>query len=258
MMERIKEAFRYHAFLGQLVYQQLDQRYHGSFLGFLWTLLYPLMIFCSFTLIFSVLNNWDLRDFGIYFLSGYLFWMLFSSACMLGAESVVGNAVYVTRVCVPNLLLPLSSVVLSLVDFAAGLGILCALMLAAGAPFTSAMLFLPVSIVLAVIFVTGSALLCAVANVFFRDFRHILSSFLFVWFFFSPILWKPEAAPPGARIFVWLNPVVPFLEAFQAPIWRGRLPAAESLTAGAVFALALLLLGLAVFLRAERRFYFYL
>ncbi len=258
MIERIREAYQYRSFLYQLVYQQLDQRYHGSLLGFLWTLLMPLLIFASFTVIFSVLNQWDMKDFGLYFLSGYLFWLLFSNGCAMGAESVVGNAAYVTRLYVPKLLLPLASVAVGLADLAAGFVVLAGLMGAFGAPFSAALLFLPAAAGIALVFVTGLALLCATANVFFRDFRHLLNSVLFLWFFFSPILWKAEAAPPKAQLFLALNPVVPFLSLFQQPIWKGALPGAETTALAAGLAALALASGVTAFLSAERRFYYYL
>lgn len=258
MIERLKEAYQYRAFLFQLVYQQLEQRYHGSVLGFLWTLLFPLLIFISFTVIFSVLNNWDMKDFGLYFLSGYVFWNFFATGCSMAAESVVGNAVYVTRVYLPKILLPLASVAVSLVDLGAGLVILLILMLAVGVPLSPAMLFLPVSAIMATIFLAGASMLCAIANVFLRDFRHLLNSLLFIWFFLSPILWKPDAVPAKAHLFLQVNPLVPFLNAFQSPVWKGELPGAQSLAAAAALASATVLLGVASFLRAERRLYYYL
>lgn len=258
MITRLREAYHYRSFLLQLVYQQLDQRYHGSLLGFLWTILHPLIMFLSFTIIFSVLNNWDMRDFGVYFLSGYVFWNLFSTGCSLAAESVVGNAVYVTRVYVPKILLPLASVVVSLVDLAAGLAILLALVAILGAPFSPAMLFLPVSALLAALFLSGAALMCAMANVFFRDFRYLLNSLLFIWFFFSPILWKAEAAPPAARLFLQVNPLVPFLDTFQSPVWKGEFPSVVSIGAAAILACIALVLGTALFFRVEDRLYYYL
>jgi ABC-type polysaccharide/polyol phosphate export permease len=258
MIQQLREAYDYRSFLFQHVYQQLDQRYHGSMLGFVWTLLSPLLIFASFTIIFSVLNNWDARDYGVYFLSGYLFWNLFSNGCMMAAESVVGNSVYVTRVYVPKILLPLASVAVCLVDLAAGLVILAVLMLVVGAPLSMAALFLPVSILIAVVFVVGASMLCAVTNVFLRDFRHLLNSFLFIWFFFSPILWKVETAPPGAHLFLLVNPLVPFLKAFQEPVWRGQMPTGTSIAIAAGIAIATLLLGVFAFARSEKKLYYYL
>ena len=90
MIGRLKEAYEYRDLLRELVYQQLHQRYQGSVLGFLWTLVLPLLTFGCFSVIFSFLNHWELKDYGIYFFSGYIFWILFSNSCLGAAESVVG------------------------------------------------------------------------------------------------------------------------------------------------------------------------
>lgn len=258
MRRRLAELFEYRELLNRLVYQNLYQRYHGSFLGFLWTLLYPLLVFVSFSVIFSVLNRWNLKDYGIFFFAGYLVWTFFSNSCLWAAESVVGNPVYVTRVYIPRALLPLTSVALNLVDLAAAFIVLVIVMFFVGARFSLAMLFLPVSLLLTIMFVAGVAMLCAVANVFFRDFRYILASLFFIWFFFSPILWKPEGAPAQARYLLDFNPVVPFLTAFQYPIWKGLLPPAESMLVASLYAAAAFVAGFMTFFGTERKFYYYL
>ncbi len=258
MIQKLREAYEYRDFFRRLVYLQLHQRYQGSFLGFLWTLVLPLLTFASFGVIFTVLNRQDVRSYGIYFFSGYMFWLLFSNTSLQAAESIVGNPAYITRVYVPKILLPLASVAVNSVDLGAAALILLAIMAILGAPMTWAMLFLPVAIAIALVFVSGAALLCALANVFFRDFRHILNSVLFLWFFFSPILWRADTAPERARTLLNLNPVMPFLAMFQAPISRGELPAFEIITRGVVIAAAAAAAGCLGFFRAERRFYYFL
>jgi len=258
MIDQLKEAYSYRSFLWQLVYQLLNQRYNGSFLGFLWTLLVPLATFVSFTVIFSVLNHQNVQDYGIYFLSGYLLWTLFSSTSTLAAESIVGNAVLVTRVRIPKILLPLASVAVCLIDLAAGLVILLGLMAVLGAHFSASLAFLPVGILLSIIFVTGVALISAVANVFFRDFRHLLNSLLFIWFFFSPVLWKAKTAPPDAKWFLALNPIVPFLQFFQEPVWAGALPGQDVILLGSALAFGTLFVGVVLFLDYEKKFFYYL
>ena len=258
MIAKIREIYDYRAFFRQLLYQQLRQRYQGSVLGFFWTLLNPLLIFVSFSLIFSVLNNWDLKDYGVYFLSGYVAWNFFASSCLSAAESVVGHAAYVTRVYVPKAVFPLASVAVSLIDLLAGIVILCLIMLFVGAPFSLPMLFLPISVLLLVMFACGAALLCAQWNVLFRDFRYLLSSLLFVWFFFTPILWKADQVKGNAANYVLYNPAAFFLQLFQAPVWKGALPPAQLIATSAIIAAVLLWVGLYSFLRSERSFFYYL
>jgi len=258
MKRRLREIVDYSEFFRYLVYQQLEQRYNSSVLGFIWTLLFPLLTFASLAIVFSTLNRWDLRDFGVYFFSGYLGWLFFTNSCMMAAESVVGNPVYVTRLRMPRILLPLSSVTVNLIDLFATVAVLFILMLIWDVPFSGSLLFLPISAAIMVVFVTGASLLCAVANVFMRDFRYLLSSAFFLWFFFSPILWKPEILTGSNRAIMDWNPVVPFLLLFQLPIWAGRVPEAATVILSAGAAVALLLGGAAVFWRCERNFYYYL
>ena len=239
-------------------FQQLHQRYQGSVLGFLWTLINPALIFVSLSIVFSYLNNWDLKDFGLYFFSGFIFWNFFSNTCLAAADSIVGNTLYVTRVYVPRILLPLASMAVNLVDLLAGFVVLFILMLLIGAPFSQAMLFLPLSLLLAIAIAAGASLLCAVANVFFRDFRHLLQSVLFLWFFLSPILWRPDMFSPRMQAVLVVNPVIPFLSVFQIPIWRGELPSLTVILLGAAFSVMAIALGATTFLMTEKRFYYYL
>src|ERR1700731_990150 len=123
-MGTITDVLHYRGFLREFVLQQLRQRYQSSVLGFLWTLLNPLLVYASFCLIFSVINRWDLKSYGIYFFSGYMAWTFFSSASLLAADSVIANAVYVTRVYVPKAVFPLSSIAVSLIDLLTSFAVL--------------------------------------------------------------------------------------------------------------------------------------
>ena len=83
-------------------------------------------------------------------------------------------------------------------------------------------------------FACGAALLCAQWNVLFRDFRYLLSSLLFVWFFFTPILWKADQVKGKvAANYVLYNPAAFFLQLFQAPVWKGELPPAQLIATSA-------------------------
>jgi ABC-type polysaccharide/polyol phosphate export permease len=257
MRDGIKAIWEYRGFFAQFVNQQLRLRYQSSVLGFVWTLLNPLLIYASFCVIFSLINHWDLKGYGIYFFSGYMAWTFFATASMMGADSVVANGSYVTRIYVPKAVFPLAAVAVSLVDLLASFAILAVLMLVLGAGFSPALLILPVSALLLTVFVCGVCLLTSMWTVFLRDFRHLLSSLLFIWFFFCPILYRFSVVPSAAqRYFEW-NPMLPFLRLFQKPISAGMWPAGSDLAAGAAIAVGTAILGCVLFFRSESRFYYY-
>jgi len=242
----------------ELLRVQVDQRYNGSALGVLWALAMPLITILSFSLIFAGLSGSNLADYGVYFFCGYVPWTFFQAASLHAAESLVGNAFYVTRISMPKQILPLVAVAMNGIDAAASMAILFALMPLLGAPYHVSMLCLPASVALTVAAVSGLALLCAQANVFFRDFRYLLNSALFLWFFFSPVLWKPESISAALQPYYRVNPAVVFLELFQLPIHRGLIPAAQTWAMASFWAIALVLAGSASFAANRKRFYFYL
>ncbi len=129
-----REAVRSRELFSELVRVQLAQRYSGSVLGFVWALAVPLLTITSFSVIFSSLNGWNLADYGIYFFCGYIPWSFFQAASLHSAESLVGNAFYVTRLSMPKQILPLTAVALNGIDALISLALLFALMPALGAP----------------------------------------------------------------------------------------------------------------------------
>lgn len=251
-------AFRRRRLLYFLVYQQVEQRYNRSLMGFLWTLLSPALTFATFVIVFSFINQWDFRNFQLYFLSGYVFWNFFSTGILMAADSVVGNPVYITRVRIPAIFLPLSSIGVSFIDLGAGILILAICLLWNGMPIYALIASLPVSVLCSVAFASGLGLITATCTVFFRDFRHLLNSIMFLWFFFSPILWQSERVSGPAALLVEWNPVTPFLRLLQEPAWRGDFPGEHAIMQAAVFSAIALAGGLLVFTSTERKFYYHL
>lgn len=254
MMRRLSELWEYRDFWKHLVYQQALARYQGSLLGFLWTLVFPLLTFLTFTLVFSVLNNQSFSGYGLYFLSGYIPWIFLANTATLSCDAVVGSPVYVTRVRVPRALLPLAVVALQAVDLAAGLVLLALFMAVFSVGFHPCLVAVLFSLIPLTAAATGIALYCSAMNVVFRDFRHLLSAFLFLWFFVSPILWRPDGNA-SLQPLVRLNPVVYVLKLFQQPIAYRQWPDFTLFLAVTGISIVVLLMGLQFFFSREKEFY---
>lgn len=257
IVSEFREALAYRDLLHYLVRQQFHQRYHGSVLGLFWAVLYPLLTFCSLAFVFSYVNHWDIRDYGTFFFAGFTVWNFIVNTALNAADAITGQASFVTSVRIPKLLLPLAYVLAATIDFLLNCVILLVLMAILKARFTPALAILPVSAFILAVFALGLALISSLAQVFFRDFKHIMASVFFLGFFLSPILWKPEAGGPLA-ILAAVNPVVPFLRLLQWPFWKGELPDARTFALAGGLAAAAFLIGSALFVRAQRRFYYYL
>lgn len=257
-MQVIREAVDHREFLKQFTLQQLRGRYRGSVLGYVWTLLMPLLTLGMFAFVFAVINRMDARTFAPQFFGGYIPWMFFSSAATAAAGSIAGSAYLITRVRTPKAVFPLSAVLLSGVELLAFLPAAFVLMAVLGSPFSPAMLFLPVSVLMLALFAMGVAFLFATIQVFLRDFVFLWTTASFLWFFCTPIVYPLSSLAPAHQRYFELNPLLPFIRLFQDPIARGVLPAPETVAAAAFLGVVTFAAGAAVFSRAQRSFYAYL
>jgi ABC-type polysaccharide/polyol phosphate export permease len=258
MIADFRELLAYRDFLLQYTLQQLRNRYRSSVLGFLWTLLTPLVTFITFSVLFSYITHQPLRTYGVYFFAGYLPWTFFLSSATAANFAVAGNAHYVTRISVPNVVFPVATVLVNLVDFVAAIPVLLGVMIFAGAPIGPALFILPVSTLVLAVFALGISLLFATVNVFLRDFHLFWGSASFFWFFFTPILYAITTIPEGPRAFFAWNPMVPLLQLFQDPVSKGAVPDAQTFLISVALAVSALIAGLVVFSRSQRSFYLYL
>jgi ABC-type polysaccharide/polyol phosphate export permease len=258
MRTALQELIEYREFLKQYVLQTLRSRYRSSVLGFFWTLLNPLLTCVVLSIVFSYINRVDLRTFGTYFFSGYIPWMFFLAATVAGTSCIVGNAAYVTRIYLPKVIFPIWSTLVGVADLLAGLLIVFGVMLFTQAPFTPALLVLPFSLLLLILFSLGLCFLFGALNVFVRDFQFLWTAVTFLWFFFSPILYPLTNIPEGARAYFAMNPIVPFLQLFQDPISRGLFPPGTAFVYASIYTAVSLVAGTFFFVRSQRSFYLYL
>ena len=258
MLDELKELLEYKEFLRQFTAQQLKTRYRASILGFVWTLLNPVLICLFLSVVFSYINRWDVRTTGLYFFAGYMPWLFFINGTMGATFCIIGNTHYVNRVYVPRLIFPIATTLVNLTDLAAGMVVVLGYMALVGANFSTALATIPISILVMGVFVLGVSFLYAAVNVFLRDFQFLWASVSFLWFFFTPILYHIAALPAHVRPYFAMNPLVPFIRLFQQPICDGVVPAWTTFGLALLYAVTMLGIGLAAFSRSERWFYLYL
>lgn len=253
------ELIEYREFLLQYSLQFLRARYRGSVLGFLWTLLSPLILCISLSLVFSYINKTDLRTFGVYFFGGYMPWLFFVNTTKTGTSSVVGNTNYITRIYVPKVVFPVWATLVNVVDLVVGLAVALFLVVVfMKGPVTPALLVLPLSMLILVAFCAGLNFLFGAVTVFVRDFLFIWDSITFLLFFFSPILYPITNIPVSVRPYFNLNPIIPFLQLFQYPISKGLLPPPTAFLFSSAYTVGVLVVGTVIFTRWQKSFYLYL
>jgi ABC-2 type transport system permease protein len=274
LVGRLRRLVAYRELLVNLVRKELRVRYKESVLGFLWSMLNPLLYLAVFYLVFNFfLPNRGVPFFTVFLLSGLLGWTLFSSSLSGGAGSIVGNGALLKKVNFPREVLPLATVGASVFHFFLQMLVLLAVLILFGYPFFGEnLLLVPVALGVEVLLLAGLVLLVSSVTVYLRDVQHFVELALLAWFWMTPIVYQvtlvfEKLAPKGLFGLYLLNPMAPITLAFQRAFYNQVAPQGipilldvplswylTRLGLVALVALGLFVAGLAVFARAEGNF----
>lgn len=243
----LREMMQYRELFLNLIARELRARYKGSRLGFVWSLLNPLMMMVVYTAIFSVVMRIPIENYSLYLFLGLLPWTWFSTALSNSATSVVSNASLIRKVYFPSELLPLVAVASTMVNYLLALPILIAFLLWNQIPFTWVVLLFPVIVAIQFMVTLGFSLLLAAINVFFRDIEQLLGILILVWMYLTPILYAPDMIPEPYRWIYYLNPMAPVIHAYHQVFLYGTLPDLAALLYAGSVGVLLVFVGLLVF-----------
>ncbi|MDR3404554.1 MAG: ABC transporter permease [Chthoniobacter sp.] len=249
--------WRFRDLLLALAIRDIKLRYRQTLLGVLWVVLQPLLGAGIFAFVFGRVAHLDSggEPYVVFAYAGLLAWNLFSGVVLKVSGSLVANAPLVAKVFFPRLLLPLSGVLSTLLDFGVALVVGAILLFFSGQTPGLSLLMAPVWLVFLLLLATGLGLICAALAVAYRDVNHILPVALQFLLYGSPVGYTIAVIPPGwPRLLYQLNPLAPLIEGFRAALLgHGHIDLRAGAYAGAV-SLAVFLVGLVVFRRMERQF----
>ncbi|HEB27311.1 MAG TPA: ABC transporter permease [Porticoccus sp.] len=250
------ELFASRNVLWQLVAQQLILRYRRTALGYLWTLINPLLMMSIMALVFSTLFNADLKTFAVFLFTGMIPWNFFSSVVTQSGTSFINNEGLIKKIYLPKIIFPLSITSALLIDTVFSFFALFIIILTLGSPLSWAVLFIPIAFLLLFLFTLGIGLITSIATVYFRDLQYVILIIMQALFFLTPILYKPDALKGKVAWLITLNPVVPFIDLFRAPLYLGSLPSQSSIILSILFSLVSITIGLIIFLWQEKKIVF--
>jgi ABC-type polysaccharide/polyol phosphate export permease len=249
------ELARFWPVVQNMVVQELRVRYQRSILGFLWTLLNPLLMLATLCVVFSHLVK-TVANYPLFLLAGMVPWSLLSVSLNDSALCIIANEGLIRKIYVPKLIFPLSRVLISLVTFVFSLGAMLLVLWPLGARPSLPFFALPLVVGLFATFTLGLSLVVATANTFYRDCGHLISVFLQAWYFVTPILYPVTDFPESLRWLFRLNPAYYFIEMFHVVLVFGRWPGMGLLATAAVIATVSLGVGYAVFKSQEDKMVF--
>lgn len=252
----IGELYGSRSVLSQLVAQQLILRYRRTVLGYLWTLVNPLLMMSVMALVFATLFKADLKTFAIFLFSAMIPWNFFNAVVTQSGTSFINNEGLIKKIYLPKAIFPLSITFALLIDSALSFLALLAIIAVIGGSLSWAVLFIPVAYLLLFFFALGIGLIMSVATVFFRDLQHVILIAMQGLFFLTPIFYKRDALAGKVSWLVDLNPVIPFIELFRGPLFLAILPSTTVIFQATLLSISAMAVGLFVFLRQEKKIVF--
>ncbi|MBE9475314.1 MAG: ABC transporter permease [Chloroflexi bacterium] len=257
---QLRSIWQYRELLYFLVWRDLKVRYKQTALGVTWVILQPVVSMVVFTILFGYLLHVPSGDvpYPIFAYVALLPWNYFASSINKSSSSLIQNTNLVTKVYFPRMIIPISSVLSGLVDFAIGFLILIILMFIFKVPPAPSILFLPAFLFLAMLTALGFGFWLSALNVRYRDVNYLVPFILQIWMYLTPVIYGVDLIPEPYRFLLALNPMTAVVEGFR---WALLGPHLESAQAPGTFILFsflisifVLITGAVFFRRTERTF----
>jgi len=236
--------------LRHMTWRSLASRYRGSALGFVWTLVNPVMLMFVYTFVFKNIFGMESgkEPFQVYLMTGLLAWNFFSTATIQASVSLVAGASLVNKSTFPRIVLPVSAVLANAVNYLIALPLLLAFIVISGVPPTRFLLLLPAAFLLITIMAIGLGALLASLMPFFMDLQHLIEVLFTMWFFLTPIVYRINQIPPRWLTWYERNPMVGITQLVQS-VFLGKPLNTGSLGIAIVGSLCVFVIGLLVFRR---------
>lgn len=253
--EYLKDISRYRELFYFLAWRDIVVRYKQTFLGVIWALVRPLLTMAVFAFVFGKIAHLATHqlNYPLFILTGLLPWMLFAGSLIDTSQSLVNNTHMISKVYFPRLILPISDIMVHLVDFLISLVMLLLLLFFGGYLNHWSILGLPLFIGLTLSLCMGSGLWLSAASVRYRDFRFIVPFLVQFGVFLSPVGYSSFLISERSQWIYFLNPMVGIIEGFR---WCCFGTYHENLVFAVIFScllnLGLLVSGFRFFRKTER------
>lgn len=212
---------RHRELLSNLVKKELKVKYKNSALGFLWSLMNPLLYLVVFSLVLVEFLKQSVPQYHFYLLCGLLAWNFFSAVLPACTRSIVENANLVKKIYFRREILPFAAVGAGVVHFLLQFAVLAAAMLLFShyRYWDAGILLLPMAAVVLLLMLVGLGLILSCINVYYRDVQHLLDIGLLAWFWLTPIVYPSTLAHGRFWTIYLLNPMTPVVLGFQRALY---------------------------------------
>ena len=252
---RLRMFFKYKDLLFLLVERDIKLKYRRSVLGYVWSILNPLLSMLVMVIVFSNMFSRGIENYPFYLICGNILFNFMRESSTQAMNSIVYNAPLLKKVYVPKYIFTLSKVTSSFVNLLFSLGALLIVMLVTRLRFTWYDFCIVIPIAELYVFCVGLGLLLAAGNVFFRDISNIWNVVTLAWMYLTPIFYQIDAMSPILRYWIpKINPMYIYITQMRDFVIGGYWTWPVLIFRGALVALLMLALGLFVFTKSKDKF----
>ena len=239
-----------------LTWRDVKVRYKQTVIGAAWAILQPVLTMIVFSLFFGRLAGIPSEGvpYPIFSYCGLLPWTLFAQGLSQASNSLVGGANLITKIYFPRSIIPLSAVLVGLVDFVLAFLVLVAMMGYYRIFPGVNVIWLPGFLLLSLITSLGVGLWLSALNVQYRDVRYTVPFLTQIWMFATPVIYPSSLLHGSWRVLLGLNPMTTVVEGFRWSLLGVGRPPDAMCAVSSLVALALLVSGALYFRRVERTF----
>ena len=255
----INNLIKYKGLSKQLIQRDIKLRYRRSVLGYVWSVLNPLMIMIVMTIVFSTFFKFSIENFPVYLLAGQTIFGFFSAVTNSCCFTILENAALLKKTYVPKYIFVFSKVTSGFVDFLFSLAALLLVMIITQSQFSFYNLLLFIPAMEMFLFTMGMGLLLSQANLFFRDIQYIYSVLVTALSYLTPLFYPIEILPDGVKFFVTnLNPLYLYVTMFRQCVYENVMIDWTMVGTGILWALGSLLIGGLFFKKNQDKFILYI
>ena len=188
-LRRLGGFYQYRFLMQQLVSRDVKLKYRRSFLGYVWSILNPLMIMVIMVIVFSSMFRSDIQNFPVYLIIGQTLFNFMTESTTNAIFSITGNASLLKKTYVPKYVFTVSKVTSSFVNMIFALGALVVVFVVCRVTPNIYYLLIPLVLVQEYVFCLGLGMLLAQGSVFFRDIQHIYGAVTTAWMYLTPMFY---------------------------------------------------------------------
>lgn len=250
-----RDVWRYRELFWFLVWRDILVRYKQTVIGVAWSVIRPLATMLAFTVVFGLLAKLPSEGvpYPLLVFAAMLPWNFCANALSESSGSLIGNANLLTKVYFPRIIIPVSSIIVSLIDFVISLVIMACIMMWYGYLPDWRIVTVPIFLLLAFLPVAGAGLWFSALNVKYRDFRYVVPFLLQFGLYVSPVGFVSSIVPEKWRLLYALNPMVGVIDGFRWALLNGSVELHwPGIALSTVLSLVLLVSGLWFFRKTER------